>query len=181
MTDEALSIPSNEVLSSEEESIDTPDLPLEEAEDKGPDCEPLPEESEKSNETDDVEALRNEITELRRKLDERQGYFERMNREIGEFSSLFPERTLSEIPDSVWDEVRSGIPLAASYALYEKKLNTARKKAERVNSKNKESSTGAIGRTTVEGFFTPEEVRAMSRDEIKKHYPKIIESMKKWN
>ncbi len=180
MTDEILKLETQgaEVeLPSETEFIEEADIPedLPVAEESASDT------SDTRSEIDEVQTLKNEINELRRQLDERQGYFDRMSREIGEFSSLFPEKALSEIPDSVWNEVRSGIPLAASYALYEKKLDASRERAEKVNQKNKESSTGAIGRTAVEGFFTPDEVRAMSREEIKKHYPKIIESMKKWN
>jgi hypothetical protein len=42
-------------------------------------------------------------------------------------------------------------------------------------------STGSLGKDTTESFFTPNEVRAMSRSEIRKNYSKILESMKKWN
>ena len=104
-----------------------------------------------------------------------------MSAEVGEFSELFPTVPLSSLPDSVWQSVRAGVPLAASYALYEKKTARLIADAERVNAKNSSSSTGPVGREPSSDFFSPDEVRAMSRDEVRKNYAKIMASMKKWN
>ena len=136
-----------------------------------------------NNETEEneVELLKQELDTLRRELEEKKEAFRRMSREIGEFSEIFPEKSVSSIPDSVWESVKTGIPLAAAYALYERKNDVRADAASRINERNGEKSTGAIGRSTTENFYTPDEVRAMSRAEVKRNYSKILESMKKWN
>ena len=101
--------------------------------------------------------------------------------QLGEFSELFPNEPLTALPDSVWESVRGGIPLAAAYALYRRKAELRAEQASIINKKNNGMSTGAIGRDTTGSFYTPDEVRAMSRSEIKKNYSKILDSMKKWN
>lgn len=140
-----------------------------------------PEEETPLKETSEAELLRAELEALRTELEEKKKVFERMSREIGEFSEIFPERSVNTIPDSVWESVKAGIPLAAAYALYERKNAVRADAASRINERNGEKSTGAIGRTSTENFYTPDEVRAMSRSEVRKNYSKIIESMKKWN
>ena len=129
----------------------------------------------------DAVALKNELEELKVKLAEKESALERMSREIGEFSEIFPEKQINSIPDSVWASVKEGIPLAAAYALYERKNAVRAGTAELINTRNNERSTGSIGRANTENFYTPSEVKAMSREEVRKNYTKIIESMKKWN
>ena len=133
------------------------------------------------SEEDELAALREELCRLRAELEEKKSSLERLGKEISEFSELFPNEPLTALPDSVWESVRSGIPLAAAYALYRRKTELRIEKANATNRKNSEMSTGAIGRDTTENFYTPDEVRAMSRSEIKKNYSKILDSMKKWN
>lgn len=170
-------IPSDEKMPtfSIESVENNPSMPEEQS------LEEVEEESTESSEPDEISILKAELDSLKKELDEKKSAFERMNRELGEFSELFPEKAVSSIPDSVWQSVKAGIPLAAAYALYEKKTAARLDVAARVNSKNNELSTGAVGRSTTENFYTPDEVRAMSRSEVKKNYSKIIESMKKWN
>ena len=134
-----------------------------------------------SVEKDELASLREELCRLRAELEERKNSLERLGKEISEFSELFPNEPLTALPDSVWESVRGGIPLAAAYALYRRKTELRIEKANATNRKNNEMSTGAIGRDTTENFYTPDEVRAMSRSEIKKNYSKILDSMKKWN
>ena len=129
----------------------------------------------------DINALKSELEALKIEFEEKKRTLERMRREIGEFSEIFPEKDVNSLPDSVWEEVKAGIPLAAAYALYERKCTIRAQIADRTNAKNSALSSGAIGREASESFFTPDEVRAMSRAEVRKNYTKIIESMKKWN
>ena len=133
------------------------------------------------SEEDELASLREELCRLRAELEEKKSSLERLGKEISEFSELFPNEPLTALPDSVWESVRGGIPLAAAYALYRRKTELRIEKANATNRKNNEMSTGAIGRDTTENFYTPDEVRAMSRSEIKKNYSKILDSMKKWN
>lgn len=136
---------------------------------------------EKEESKEDLEALRAELLTLRNELAEKKATLERMSKEIGEFSEIFPEKSVNSIPDSVWESVKAGIPLAAAYALYERKNAVRSDTAAKINERNNSFSTGAVGRSSIENFYTPDEVRAMSRSEVRKNYSKIIESMKKWN
>ncbi len=173
-----------DVLTTEEST----ELPLPEiAEDSLPEPtfeEDKPEESEENKieeEKEDIEVLKRELETLKSELEENRKSFERMSREIGEFSEVFPEKSVNQIPDSVWESVRAGIPLAAAYALYERKNAVRADAACRINERNGNISTGSVGRASTENFYTPDEVRAMSQSEVRKNYSKILESMKKWN
>jgi hypothetical protein len=100
--------------------------------------------------------------------------------EIGDFVALFPDVPVEELPDEVWESVRAGAPLAASYALYERKRTAKAKRVAAINQKNASRSPGAAGTDTASEYFTPDEVRRMSRAEVHANYSKIKESMKKW-
>ena len=130
---------------------------------------------------DDARALKEELESLKLQLEESRSMYNRLHGECMEFSSLYPDVPLSTIPDSIWGSVRSGVPLAAAYALAEKKERMAREKAIDVNSKNHERSSGALSASKTEEFFTPAEVRAMSAAEVRANYAKIITSMSKWH
>ena len=97
-----------------------------------------------------------------------------------EFRTLYPALAESDIPDAVWDEVRGGLPLAAAYALWERREQVRRSTAEQVNRKN---ASGAWGRadTAAEDFLSPDEVRSMSPREVRENYARIMESMKHWS
>ena len=157
-----------------EEEKDEPPFPVDE---KTEEAEPI----EEPNEENELEILKRELDALKRELEEKKSVFERMSRDIGEFSDLFPDKNINSIPDTVWESVRSGIPLAAAYALYERKNAIREGVARRANEENGARTTGSIGKDSTENFYTPDEVRAMSRTEVKNNYSKIIESMKKWN
>ena len=100
---------------------------------------------------------------------------------IKEFAEIFGASALAEIPESVWQSAAEGVPLAAAYALHERKLANQKEVADKVNKKNASMSAGAVKGITESGFYSPAEVRAMSAKEVKKNYNLIIESMKKWN
>ena len=133
------------------------------------------------NDSETIEELKKQIADLKEMIRIRTEEQERLTREIGEFSELFPEKTLEDIPESIWQDVRRGIPLAAAYALLEKKKQLETEKAYNVNKRNARLSAGMVGVGTSSEYFTPDEVRAMSRSEVRENYAKIIESMKKWN
>ena len=97
-----------------------------------------------------------------------------------EFCRLYPDIVEGDAPDEVWESVKGGVPLEAAYALWERRQQVRRADAEAANRKNAE---GAWGRTdaATEQYFTPDEVRSMSEREVRKHYSRILESMKHWN
>lgn len=147
---------------------------------------PVEEEDSKEDEPDreallkSMENLYEEIERLKAELEETKNLNQRISEELGEFHSLFPETDITALPESIWEEVKNGIPLVASYALYEKKREAERRHAERINSQNAARSSGAAGKDTPSEYFSPDEVRAMSAAQVRHNYQKILNSMKKW-
>ena len=123
-----------------------------------------------------IELLKQEIA----KLEEFKKAQNRILAEIGDFVALFPDIPIEKIPDTVWESVKQGAPLAASYALYEKRMVAEAKRIEEINAKNARKSPGAAGKDTAGEYFSPEDVRRMSRAEVHANYSKIKDSMKKW-
>ena len=128
-----------------------------------------------------VKLLKDEVDRLRLELTNTRAAYERLSGECEEFAELYPGVPVTALPDSVWKSFKSGVPLAAAYALYEKKESVAREKALNVNEKNKQLSSGSLYSKSNDEFFTPAEVRAMSASEVKANYAKIITSMSKWH
>ncbi len=120
--------------------------------------------------------LKNKITEL----EAMRSAQERILEEIGDFTALFPEAKIEDIPESVWESVKSGVSLSASYALYTRRLEAEAARIAQINSANASSSAGKAGKNTANEYFSPDEVRKMSRSEVHANYSKIKESMKKW-
>ena len=130
-----------------------------------------------------VDSLLCEIAALKEQIAKLEALKEteaRILAEIGDFVVLFPDVPVEELPDEVWEGVRAGAPLAAAYALYEKKKYAEAKRIAAINAKNASRSPGAAGTDTASEYFTPDEVRRMSRAEVHANYSKIKESMKKW-
>lgn len=93
------------------------------------------------------------------------------------------------IPAEVWAEVDKGKSLVDAYTRYEnQRLKdqiaelTKQKEIEKQNEENAAASTGSVtgqgGKNT--GYFTPEQVEAMSESEVNKHWDVIQKSMKAW-
>ena len=139
---------------------------------------------ESEQDTEEREALLSELNALKEELARRDAIEEgnrRMMRECEQFKDYFPNTDLSSIPDEVWESVKDGIPLAASYALYERKEALRRERAEELNSRNKMMSAGSVKRGGEEKYYSPSEVRSMTRDQVKSNYSDIIESMRHWH
>ncbi len=130
--------------------------------------------------SNELDALREELKQLRKELSERDAFFTRLGGEYEEFKTLYPSIAPETISESIWNDVCRGIPLAAAYALSERRRQYAEEKAEKSNSENRFRSPGAINGGEPE-YFTPAEVRAMSRQEVRNNYQKIMSSMKQWN
>ncbi|MBE6593382.1 MAG: hypothetical protein E7642_05250 [Ruminococcaceae bacterium] len=125
---------------------------------------------------EEIAALKQQLVKLE-KLKENQ---DRILNELSDFAYLFPEVAVDEIPEEVWEAVKKGTALSASYALYEKRKAAEAIRAAKINEKNASMSPGAAGTNTAGEYFSPEEVRRMSREEVHANYSKIKESMKKW-
>lgn len=125
---------------------------------------------------EELAALRAEAEALRAELAAER----RVSVELREFCSLYPEADTGAIPDAVWEKVKGGIPLAAAYALHERRQFCAKQAAEAAQADGKARSSGALEGGMGEMPFTPKEVRAMSPEEVRRNYTAIIDSMKRW-
>ena len=130
---------------------------------------------------DELDALRAEIASLKEALSKKSAEADMIKGQLGEFSALFPNVSPEDIPEEVWESVAVGGSLAAAYALYHRKEQLRRNRVRELNDKNAELSTGKVGVDSAKEYFTPSDVRAMSRSEVRANYSKILDSMKKWN
>lgn len=152
---------------------------------KTPDPDPCPAPSGDEGETADE--LRRELTRLREQLAERGAttpphdqFLQRFRREWEEFGTLYPGIPLQTLPDAVWDDVERGVPIAAAFALSERRKLRVAEIADASNRENSARTSGALSGNDPE-YFSPEEVRAMSQKEVRDNYQKIMRSMQKWH
>ena len=129
----------------------------------------------------EISALREKIRELNERLEAQAAESQKISEQLGEFYDVFPNADVKSLPESVWESVRAGNSLAASYALYRQRVYQRTEAAKAVNERNVGNSSGRVGMSAEKEYFSPDEVRSMSRGEVKANYSKIIESMKKWN
>ena len=126
-----------------------------------------------------IEALNARIWELEELQAQREAVADRMMRECEEFESYFPEVTLRQVPAEVWNRVQAGIPLAAAYALYERGIRNQATAAQEQNARNAAHLPTAPA-PAESRYFSPAQVRAMSRREVRENYDRIFESMRHW-
>ena len=127
----------------------------------------------------ELEHLRRELNEFRAQLEGQAREMQRIGMEYAEFCELYPNRSPEEIPDDVWESVRRGVPLSAAYALSERKRYRTQEKARQLNEANRRRSSGSVEGTS-NGYFSADEVRAMTQSEVRANYQKILLSMQKW-
>ena len=138
---------------------------------------------EEATHEENLEALKSEIEALRAQISEleaQRATHIRILEELSDFKDLFPTVEMEDIPESVWESVKKGTPLIASYALYEKRLAAEEARIAKINAANASRSPGVAGKDVASEYFTPDEVKKMSRSEVHANYSKIKESMKKW-
>lgn len=134
--------------------------------------------------SDEISLLRAELDALRTELSKREELdkaHSRMNVELAEFSEYFPETELTSIPDEIWEKVKSGASLAATYALFIRKSEREQKKIGDFNEKNRRMSAGSLMMGESEKYYSPAEVKKMTPAQVKSNYDDIIASMKHWN
>lgn len=133
-------------------------------------------------EADELSALREALAKTEKALAEKEKSLaavsaqqEKYAAEFAAFRKEFPEVALGKVTDEVWDEVKKGVPLAAAYALAE---HRAAKEARVIS--REANAWHSLSGGTDEGLFSPSEVRAMTQCEVRRHYDRILESMKRW-
>lgn len=133
---------------------------------------------------DELSLLKAELDALRMELkarDEAEQTNSRMLKELTEFSEYFPEVDIHKIPSEVWEQVKNGASLSASFALNLRKIEIERKKTNDFNEKNRRMSAGSLTEGDGERYFSPSEVKRMTPAQVKSHYDEIVESMRHWN
>ncbi len=128
----------------------------------------------------ELELLRAEVQTLKDALNKKEAEQSKILGELESFNRLFPEISVKDVPEAVWKNVDSGIPLSAAYALYEKETARLSDKAMEINRRNAAMSAGIAGKEAEKEYFSPDEVRAMSQREVHENYSKIQRSMKHW-
>ncbi len=122
------------------------------------------------------EADRAELDELRR--DRR--IKENLERELEIIKELFPDFDANAMPDELFEKCSEGKGLAGEYALWQLRMQRVRDEADKKNESNSHSAPPQIHDGDGELYFTPEQVRTMSRRDVRRHYKNIIKSMEKW-
>lgn len=144
----------------------------------------VPEPEEEFKEPDEVSLLKAELENLKTELklrDEKEHINSRMMAELEEFQDYFPEIDVHQIPSEVWEKVKSGASLSASFALNLRKKEIERKKVSDFNEKNRRMSAGSLLQGEGEKYYSPSEVKKMTPAQVRSHYDEIIESMRHWN
>ena len=107
---------------------------------------------------------------------------EKVREDVELFHTLFPEASAKDVPKEVWEQVEAGQSLAASYALYTLVRERENERIRRVNEENAASAPPRIRSDGADGtFFSPEAVKKMTREEVRKNYKEILKSMDHWN
>ena len=141
----------------------------------------LPSDNPPTDMAQELARLREQVTSLREMLASQKAAYQRAGAEYAEFFSLFPAVSLSALPDDVWQSVQKGVPLAAAYALEERRAAVQAEKAQKVNQINREKSSGALNPTGNSDNFSLAEVRDMTPDEVRANFDKIMESVTQWH
>ena len=118
-----------------------------------------------SESEDELSRLREENQKLLGELDKAK----KISEQLSEFSQIFPDKDVREIPNEVWDDVKRGNSISAAFALFERKRINTENRAKEINDLNAYRSSGRVGSTASE-YFSPEQVRAMSQSEVRANY-----------
>ncbi len=124
-------------------------------------------------------SLEAELARLRAELKARDALLARFHQESSQLALLYPEVSPASLPDAVWEDIKLGVPMAAAYALFLRKEEQKAASAAAYHRQNSRRSPGGMTPSREE-FYSPAEVRAMSREEVKRHYHSIMKSMEAW-
>ena len=122
-------------------------------------------------------ALEARIASLEAELAERDRRFA----EREEFCRIFPDADPDDLPAEVISLVKSGVPMAAAYALHRHLRQLELSQALQDNQRNSRTVPAAVEGGGSEPYFSADTVRAMSRAEVKDNFSYILSSMKHWN
>ncbi len=93
---------------------------------------------------------------------------------------LYPEVECDKLPEAVCQEAATAkIPLAAAYALYLRRRELAQAEGKIAARTAASESAGELTGSCGEVFYSIDEIRAMSRKEIRRSYKAILRSLEK--
>jgi len=125
-----------------------------------------------------ITELESELTRLKNELLEK----ERSDSERKAFNELFPSESFDAIPDEVHEKAKEYNSLLAAYALYHRRKEIERQRAESIKKENLMRTAGNITHDGGnDGTYSLEEIARMSPQEIKRNYNQIIKSLIKKN
>ncbi len=129
-------------------------------------------ETEAETEQTEVETLRKALEEKENALAALHEMQSKYAAAFDEFRREFPDVPISSLDEALWEQVKSGVPLAAAYAL---KMHREEK-----NETVQKGGWKSLDEGVSDQFYSPSEVRRMTQSEVRKNYARICESMKHW-
>ena len=116
---------------------------------------------------------------------------EKMDRDIADFRSVYPDVDAKTIPDVVWEKVNSGMALVDAYRVHEntalRNELTELKKALQVQKTNETNAATSVGSVKGDGgtaddfiSFDTFEQNKTNQSWVQKNYKRIMESRQKW-
>lgn len=127
------------------------------------------------------EELKKEVDTLRDELNKEKNKLSGFVNQLKELYELYPDADINSISDDIWKGALTGTPVAAAYALYQRRCEVAKQRASETNKQNREKCVGGIAGNNDNGYFSPSEVRNMTPTQVRENYTKIIDSMNHWN
>ena len=128
-----------------------------------------PSEKERTELETELAAMREELGALRRE----KAAFESAK----EFARLFPGEDENALPPEVREQVESGCPLTAAYALYLRREEIRKAEAEAQSAIAAAKSSGSVRGSDGPAEFTLAEISAMTPVEVRRHYDDVIRSL----
>lgn len=107
---------------------------------------------------------------------------EKVSKELDRLWEMFPDVTPEDVPDELWELVENGETLLGAYCILMAKKNIEDQKAREKNRENSMRTPPAVkGGTEKKEYFTRDRVSEMDRNQVRKNYDAIVDSMKYWN
>lgn len=107
---------------------------------------------------------------------------EKVSKELDRLWEMFPDVTLENAPDELWELVENGETLLGAYCILMARKGIEEQKAREKNRENALKTPPAVkGGAEKKEYFTRDQVSEMDRNQVRKNYDAIMDSMKYWN
>lgn len=107
---------------------------------------------------------------------------EKVSKELDRLWEMFPEVRMEDMPDEMWTLVENGESLLGAYCITLMKKQLELQSAQQKNTENSMKTPPPVKNGgEAKEYFTREQVSKMTREQVRKNYSKIVDSMKYWN